>query len=717
MPTSGPSLSETTEPRLAPCLLLATALLCVSAPRAQAQAVTTAGGAPAELTVRGVGEKALRVTLRPLGDEDETAAPLPAPGEAPHFSLRSIEGIVNYRIGELYVTVTGDPLSVQVSTRNGRSVQNVVFEPEGGISARLDDKPVLGLGGSPASEATAPADPPRFDRRGARYPAAAQTGDIHREARTEDIHRAHGAVPLLAGTSGWALYLAAPQADLDLRDQRRALLLPAAGPGEADDSPPAAGLVDLYLFDAAEPESYLRDLARVSGGAAMPPRWALGYFQSQGIPERAHDADEVVEAFRSRRFPLDAVVFFDAPDSAATEEAAGETAEPVELAGMISAVQRRNARAVLKLSPAAGGDSGDAEAALAAGADALWVSGDPAATGSRAVREAALAARQGKRPWSLHDAGEIGMAGDGAWLTSGATEAAWETLKAEIPAALHRSLSLSPWWGSEIGGRRAAEEGDAELYARWFQFAAFTPLFRAHGDRWRQRLPWAYADSQPAVWQIARRYAELRYRLLPYNYSLAWQAHTSGMPPMRALWLHYPEDARAVTVGTEYLWGRDLLVAPVYRKGAARRQLYLPPGTWYDWWSGERLEGGRRITREAGLDTLPLYARAGAIIPLDPPRQHVGERAYGPTTLKVFRGDHGDFVLYDDDGESLDYLDGDAALTRILWDDTESMLTIEPARPSRGTAGHHRFLIEMVPQGQTRRLTYLGRRVTIDFGN
>ena len=685
------------------------ALLCVSAPRAQAQAVTTAGGAPAELTVRAAGEKALRVTLRPLGDAGEAADAPPAPGEAPQFSLREVDGIVNYRIGELYVTVTGGPLSVQVSTREGRSVQNLVFDSEGGLSARLDDKPVLGLGDAPPSEATAPADPPRFDRRGARYPAAAQA---------KDTEGARSAAPLLVGTSGWALYLVAPRADFDLRDQRRARLVPAPGPEDGDGPPPAAGLIDLYLFDAVEPESYLRDLARVIGPAAMPPRWALGYFQSQGIPERARDVGEVVEAFRGRRFPLDAVVLFDAPDSSATDEAGGETAEPVELAELVAAVQRRNARAVLRLSSAAGSDPGDAEAALAAGADALWVSGDPAAgTGSRAVREAVSMARQGKRPWSLHDAGEIGLAGDGAWLTSGETEATWATLKAEIPSALHRSLSVSPWWGPEIGGRRANEEGDAELYARWFQFAAFTPLFRAHGDRWRQRLPWAYADSQPAVLQIARRYAELRYRLLPYNYSLAWQAHTSGLPPMRALWLHYPDDARAVTVGTEYLWGRDLLVAPVYRKGAAKRRLYLPRGAWYDWWSSERIDGGRRITRETGLDTLPLYARAGAIIPLDPPRQHVGERAYGPTTLKVFRGEHGDFVLYDDDGESLDYLDGGAALTRILWDDTESMLTIEPARPSRSTAGHHRFLIEMVPDGPTRRLTYLGRRVTIDFKN
>src|SRR5690606_17287548 len=136
---------------------------------------------------------------------------------------------------------------------------------------------------------------------------------------------------------------------------------------------------------------------------------------------------------------------------------------------------------------------------------------------------------------------------------------------------------------------------------------------------------------------------ELRYRLLPYNYALAWQARDSGMPLMRALWLHYPEDDTAAAVGTEYLWGRDLLIAPVIAKGSKAREVYLPEGTWYDWWTHEKHTGGTWATRVVDLGTMPIYARAGAIIPLDPVRQHVRQDVDEPTELRVFRGSDGEF--------------------------------------------------------------------------
>jgi alpha-glucosidase/alpha-D-xyloside xylohydrolase len=145
---------------------------------------------------------------------------------------------------------------------------------------------------------------------------------------------------------------------------------------------------------------------------------------------------------------------------------------------------------------------------------------------------------------------------------------------------------------------------------------------------------------------------------------------------MRALWLHYPGDPRARAVGDEYLWGRDILVAPVYEKGAVRRSLYLPPGTWYDWWTGERLEGGQRITRNADLATLPLFVRAGAVIPLDPLRQYVAEPVPGPTTLRVFPGADGEFTLYEDEGDNLKYLSGAGTRIPFRWDDSRRTLIV-----------------------------------------
>src|SRR5207302_5950768 len=158
-----------------------------------------------------------------------------------------------------------------------------------------------------------------------------------------------------------------------------------------------------------------------------------------------------------------------------------------------------------------------------------------------------------------------------------------------------------------------------------------------------------------AIEPICKQYLELRYRLLPYNYTLMREACDTGLPPMRALWLHYPTDPQAVKLGDEYLWGRDLLVAPVVEKGAKSRRLYLPAGIWYDWWTNEKVVGGRWLDRPVDLATMPLYVRAGAIIPFDPVRQFTAQAVTEPTALRVYPGADGEFTLYDDDGTSLDY--------------------------------------------------------------
>ena len=187
---------------------------------------------------------------------------------------------------------------------------------------------------------------------------------------------------------------------------------------------------------------------------------------------------------------------------------------------------------------------------------------------------------------------------------------------------------------------------------RWFQFGAFCPLFRAHGRDWHLRLPWGwntgeigpmelrgYSDGaahpdpselrNPHVEPICRKYLELRYRMLPYIYTAARQCADTGLPMIRAMWLHHPDDPKAVATGDQYLWGRDLLVAPVVEKGAISRRVYLPRGTWFDFWTEERVEGGRDIERPVDLETMPLYVRAGAVIPLDPIRQYSSEPVDG----------------------------------------------------------------------------------------
>src|SRR5438874_709032 len=144
------------------------------------------------------------------------------------------------------------------------------------------------------------------------------------------------------------------------------------------------------------------------------------------------------------------------------------------------------------------------------------------------------------------------------------------------------------------------------------------------------------------------------------------EACDTGLPPMRALWLHYPDDPEAVKLGDEYLWGRDILVAPVVTKGATERKLYLPEGEWYDFWTNEKLAGKNPIVRiQVDLATMPLYVRAGAILPLDPGRQHVFEKTTEPTTIRVYPGRDGEFRLYEDDGKSLTYLKDIFTRTRL----------------------------------------------------
>jgi alpha-glucosidase/alpha-D-xyloside xylohydrolase len=223
--------------------------------------------------------------------------------------------------------------------------------------------------------------------------------------------------------------------------------------------------------------------------------------------------------------------------------------------------------------------------------------------------------------------------------------------------------------------------------------------------------------NNPAIEPIAKAYAELRYRLLPYTYTLAWEARDRGLPLMRAMWLHYPGDPRARGLATQFLWGRDLLVAPVFSKGATSREVYLPNGDWYDWWTNGKLAGGRTVTRQVDLATMPLYVRAGAIVPLDPVRQYTAQPVNEPTTLHVYTGADGAFTLYDDDGATQQYLQGRGTWIRMTWSDRARRLTLEPGTPAgaTGLATHRRFRVRLVPSGETKDIDYRGTRVQLGF--
>jgi alpha-glucosidase/alpha-D-xyloside xylohydrolase len=347
--------------------------------------------------------------------------------------------------------------------------------------------------------------------------------------------------------------------------------------------------------------------------------------------------------------------------------------------------------------------------------------------------------RPNERPYALHRNGYAGMQRYGAFLWSGDVYTTWETLKTHVPVAVNTGLSGIPFWGTDIGGFVPTLEYTGELHVRWFQFGAFNPLFRAHGRNWHLRLPWGWnlgtigvseirnytggaADPDPAelknphVEPICRKYLELRYRLMPYLYSAVRECAQTGLPIIRAMWLHYPNDPAAVARGDQYLWGRDMLVAPVVEKGATNRRLYLPAGTWYDFWTAKPVEGGREIDRAVDLETTPLYVRAGAIVPMGPIRQYTSEPVEGPLTLTVYPGADGSFLLYEDDGQTFDYRKGEWMGIAMQWRDRQRRLTLQLAPGSRMLPPAKRPLeIRVVGSPTTKSVTFAGQTVQVDL--
>src|SRR5262245_30258632 len=303
--------------------------------------------------------------------------------------------------------------------------------------------------------------------------------------------------------------------------------------------------------------------------------------------------------------------------------------------------------------------------------------------------------RPDQRPFLLCRSGAAGMQRLGASCWSGDINNDFATLEAQIPLGLNTGLSGIPFWGTDVGGffHPIAETG--ELYARWFQLGAFSPIFRSHGWVWREHVPWAHGSRVEA---ICRQYAELRYRLLPYTYSLAWQAHTRGLPLMRPLIMNYPDDPRVWGLGHQFLWGDDLLVVPVTREGATAWPVYLPAGAWYDFWTGARHEGPGGITVEAPLEKLPLFARAGAILPLGPVVQHTAERPLDEVALLIYPERSSRFELYEDDGRTNAYRRGQCALTAVecSTDGGDVTVQIGEALGDRSVVpANRRYLLEL----------------------
>lgn len=250
--------------------------------------------------------------------------------------------------------------------------------------------------------------------------------------------------------------------------------------------------------------------------------------------------------------------------------------------------------------------------------------------------------------------GWSGDAGNGHNVTEG-----WDKLEAQIPVALSAGMGGIPFWSCDISGYCGDIEdygAMSELYVRWMQFGVFNPISRAHHEGNNAVEPWLFGEKAEA---INKKSIELKYRLFPYIYSYARQAHDTGLPLMRALMLEYPDDPEAFNLDSQFLFGEELLVAPVTEEGAAIKKVYLPEGKWYDFTNPEKkYDGGQWIEYPVELETIPLFVKQGSVIPMMPVVQYIGENPDYPLIASIFPpsiNNVAEFTVYEDDGETNNY--------------------------------------------------------------
>jgi alpha-glucosidase (family GH31 glycosyl hydrolase) len=701
-----------------------------------------------EVQVVSVSAHTVRLSILPLRDRQVASISSDgslarAPWGAPALRLRRPLLAGTAICGDLKVAVSPDPLVFTITTNKGDPIQRLRIEQGTGIVGfETGDSPLLALGEGG----------PQFDRRGSTDAMLSGQGGYRLAT-----HGGRVPIPWIIGTAGWAMFIHQPFGTFDF-----------TGP-ESKFIPAESGhALDIFFVGTREPKTIMTEYARLTGHAEMPPLWSFGYQQSHRTLASREEVLAEAKTFREKKLPCDALIYLGTgfcpsgwniengsfswnarvfPDPTKTLDELHQDHFKVVLHSVIlSGKLRGNAHdpcSPARFDEEEAGCYWDAHRKdFAEGVDGWWPDeGDQLDIKSRLVRnrmywEGPQIDRPNERPYSLHRNGYAGMQRYASFLWSGDVFSTWETLRTQIPIAINTALTGIPYWGTDIGGFVPTKEFSSELYLRWFQFGAFCPLFRCHGRTWKLRLPWGWNTGDPGpveirnydvaatpdasqlhdarVEPICRKYLELRYRMLPYLYSAVHECATTGMPIMRSLWLHYPNDRNAVARGDEYLWGRDFLVAPIVEQGATSRQVYLPRGTWYDFWTNEKLQGGREITRPVDLETIPLYVRAGGILPMGPVKQFTEEKVDQPLSVIIYPGSDGSFLLYEDDGKSFNYRKGEWMGLQMDWSETQHVLTLRLAEGSRVLAPARRKL-EVKLRETARLVEFDGRKVEVAF--
>ncbi|GHT40063.1 hypothetical protein FACS189437_05100 [Bacteroidia bacterium] len=353
------------------------------------------------------------------------------------------------------------------------------------------------------------------------------------------------------------------------------------------------------------------------------------------------------------------------------------------------------------------------------------------------------AATSDKRVFILTRSAFAGQQRYGANTWSGDVQATWGDLARQVTAGLNFSLCGIPHWNSDIGGfflgsypRRLEDPGYHELYIRWLQFGAFNPMMRSHGADAPREI-WQFGQKGDRIYDVIEKYINLRYSLLPYTYSVSWDVTANRSSMMRALVMDFKDDKEIWNINDQYMFGKSLLVCPVVNSlytqetGSGRnvtrttdysavksRTVYLPKGAyWYDFWTNEKLTGGKTIERESPIDIIPLYVKAGAIIPFGPEVQYSGEKKWDDLEIRVYKGSNGAFVLYEDEFDNYNYEQGKYTGIRFEWKDSSRTLTISDRKGDyNGMLQQRNFRIVLVEPdkvNQPQSVAYDGRMISV----
>ena len=710
----------------------------------------TVAGQRAELAISIISAQTLRLSVLPVEEKgsakpvDETLDLVERNWPKPASTMASDQGPQTLKWGNLSVSVAADPLTVKVEDKSGRIIQQLqIAKDDGSVRFSAGGGPIYGLGEGGQ----------QFNRQGADYP-------MRNGQRSPELAHigARMPIPWILGTDGWGLYFHQPFGTFSLKEKE----------GRFTPSQTALPL-DFFLVASQSPAEILGEYARLTGSPHLPPLWALGYQQSHRTLASREEILSEAKTFREKKLPCDLFIYLGTgfcpsgwnkghgsfvfnesvfPDPVKMIQELHEEHLHVALHVVL---QPRHLHGTVRDTGAAAQDPEDVAhywpghlEVLRMGVDGWWPDeGDWLPPIDRLVRnrmywDGPQMEHPNVRPYALHRNGYAGMQRYG-WLWSGDVLSMWETLQSQVPVGINTGLSGMPFWGTDTGGFVTTPEFSGELYARWFQFSAFCPLFRSHGRTWKLRLPWGWNTGDygpqelerhrpPAglpdkselhnaeVEPICQKYLNLRYQLMPYTYTVVREAHDTGLPIMRALWLHYADDPHAVERGDEYLWGRDILVAPVTEKGASSRRLYLPRGRWYDFWTEEAMDGGKEIDRDVDLSTLPLYVRAGSVIPMGPVKQYMSEKTDGPLTFNVYPGADGEFILYEDDGASFNYQQGEFMRIRAAWNDRQKRFTVSLVKGSKMLPPRPRKMeVRIVSGNQRRAFDFDGKTKSVKF--